>query len=125
MDSSSIIDYAEGRVFKFEEERSIQPSFLETFDYAGPRQRVSYQMNAFAAVFHFSGLPDTGIVWVDYIPSQKLLELKALKYYFQTFRNEGIFQEDRKLWHYITPIENKENFIGIRDIIGLDIKIMD
>jgi len=92
MDTSSI-DYAEGRVFDFEDESTIQPSFLETFDYAGPRQRVSYQMNEFAAVCPFSGLPDTGIVWVDYIPRQKLLELKALKYYFLTFRNVGIFQE--------------------------------
>ena len=92
MDNSSI-DYAEGRVFDFEDESSIQPSFLETFDYAGPRQRVSYQMTEFTAVCPFSGLPDTGIVWVDYIPRQKLLELKALKYYFLTFRNVGIFQE--------------------------------
>ena len=92
MDTSSI-DYAEGRVFDFEDESTIQPSLLETFDYAGPRQRVSYQMNEFAAVCPFSGLPDTGLVWVDYIPRQKLLELKALKYYFLTFRNVGIFQE--------------------------------
>ena len=92
MDTSSI-DYAEGRVFDFEDESSIQPSYLETFEYEGPRQRVNYQMNEFAAVCPFSGLPDTGIVWVDYIPRQKLLELKALKYYFLTFRNVGIFQE--------------------------------
>jgi 7-cyano-7-deazaguanine reductase len=57
MDNSSI-DYAEGRVFDFEDESSIQPSFLETFDYAGPRQRVSYQMTEFTAVCPFSGLPD-------------------------------------------------------------------
>ena len=92
MDTSNI-EYAEGRVFDFEDESTIQPSLLETFDYAGPKQRVSYQMNEFAAVCPFSGLPDTGIVWVDYIPRQKLLELKALKYYFLTFRNVGIFQE--------------------------------
>ena len=92
MDTSSI-DYGEGRVFDFEDERSIQPSFQEKVEYAGHRQRVSYQMNEFATVCHFSGLPDPGIVWVDYIPRQKLLELKALKYYFLTFRNVGIFQE--------------------------------
>ena len=92
MDTSSI-DYAEGRVFDFVDESSIQTSFLETFDYAGPRQRVNYKMKEFAAVCPFSGLPDTGIVWVEYIPRQKLLELKALKYYFLTFRNVGIFQE--------------------------------
>jgi len=30
---------------------------------------------------------------VDYVPKQKLVELKALKYYFLSFRNVGIFQE--------------------------------
>ena len=92
MDTLSV-NYAEGRVFDFVDESSIKTSFLETFDYVGPRQRVNYKMKEFAAVCPFSGLPDTGIVWVEYIPRQKLLELKALKYYFLTFRNVGIFQE--------------------------------
>ena len=87
------IEYAEGRVISFEDEGAIQPNFLEIFTYTGPRQHVSYQMNEFAAVCPFSGLPDTGIVWVEYIPRQKLVELKALKYYFLSFRNVGIFQE--------------------------------
>ncbi len=88
MDKSNI-DYAEGRVFSFEDESAIQPGFLETIEYLGPRQYVSYQMNEFAAVCPFSGLPDTGIVWVEYVPKQKLVELKALKYYFLSFRNVG------------------------------------
>jgi len=58
------IGYAEGRVISFEDECAIQPSFLEIFTYTGPRQHVSYQMNEFAAVCPFSGLPDTGIIWV-------------------------------------------------------------
>ena len=93
MDKSSI-DYAEGRVFSFDAESAIRPDFLQTIDYSGPRQRISYQMNEFAAVCPFSGLPDTGIVWVDYIPQNKLVELKSLKYYFISFRNVGIYLED-------------------------------
>ena len=93
MDASSI-DYAEGRVFSFDDESVIRPDYLQTIDYSGPRQRISYQMNEFAAVCPFSGLPDTGIVWVDYIPQNKLVELKSLKYYFISFRNVGIYQED-------------------------------
>ena len=92
MDTSNI-EYAEDRVFSFEDESAIRPSFLETFAYSGPRQHVSYKMNEFTAVCPFSGLPDTGIVWVEYIPRHKLVELKALKYYFLSFRNVGIFQE--------------------------------
>ena len=93
MDGSSI-DYAEGWVFTFDVESAIRLDFLQTIDYSGPRQRISYQMNEFAAVCPFSGLPDTGIVWVDYIPQIKLVELKSLKYYFISFRNIGIYQED-------------------------------
>ena len=52
MDTSSI-DYAEGRVFTFEDESAIQPGFLETIEYSGPRQHVSYQMNEFASVCPF------------------------------------------------------------------------
>ena len=90
---TSIREYAEGRVFSFENESAIRPGFLETIEYLGPRQHVSYQMNEFSAVCPFSGLPDIGIVWVDYVPDQKLVELKALKYYLLSYRNVGIFQE--------------------------------
>ena len=38
-------------------------------------------------------------------------------------KGEGIFQDDKRLWHYVTPITTDNNYIGIRDIIGLDIKI--
>jgi hypothetical protein len=34
---------------------------------------------------------------------------------------EGIFQEDKKLWHYVEKIESINNFIGYRDILGFDI----
>ena len=92
--NGSSIDYAEGRVFSSDDESTIRPDFLQTIDYSGPRQRISYQMNEFAAVCPFSGLPDTGKVWVDYIPQNKLVELKSLKYYFISLRNVDIFQED-------------------------------
>ena len=39
---------------------------------------------------------------------------------------EGIFQEDRELWHYITPFEcDNHHYLGYRDIIGIDITILD
>ncbi len=86
-------EYAEGRTFDFLKEDAIDPSLLETFSYHGPKQRVCYKMTEFSAVCPFSGLPDYGIVWVKYVPQDVLVELKSLKYYFQTFRNVGIFQE--------------------------------
>lgn len=34
---------------------------------------------------------------------------------------EGIYQEDIKQWHYVTPIQTSEEGIGYRDILGIDI----
>ena len=37
---------------------------------------------------------------------------------------QGIFQDDKELWHYVTPIECSSNkLIGYRDILGIDINI--
>ena len=90
----SIIDNEKGWVFSFDDESAIYMDYLQTIDYFGLRQMIRNQMDEFAAVCPFSGLPDTGIVWVDYIPQNKLVELKSLKYYFISFRNVGIYQED-------------------------------
>jgi len=92
MDVKSTV-YAEGKTFEILGEEAIQSKLLETFPYQGPRQRICYKMTEFAAVCPFSGLPDYGIVWIKYTPIQMLVELKSLKYYFQTFRHVGIFQE--------------------------------
>ena len=34
---------------------------------------------------------------------------------------EGIYQEDTKQWHYVTPIETVGKGIGFRDILGIDV----
>ncbi len=79
----------------------IQPNFLETFPYtlpelgklSVPEQLVKYETKEFSAVCPFSGLPDIATVCIEYIPDQKVLELKSLKYYFFSYRNVGIYQE--------------------------------
>lgn len=38
---------------------------------------------------------------------------------------EFLFQEDKHLWHDITPIRSKENYYGYRDILGFDLKIIE
>lgn len=39
------------------------------------------------------GAPDFGTIVITYVPAERCLELKALKYYMIGFRNEGIFYE--------------------------------
>ncbi len=84
---------AEGKIFNHESEDSIRNDFLETIDYAGNPQEITYETEEFSAVCPFSGLPDIAFVSIRYIPSGKLIELKSLKYYFISFRNVGIYQE--------------------------------
>lgn len=84
---------AEGKTFNFEDENSIRDNFLETIDYEGNPQEITYETDEFSAVCPFSGLPDIGRVVMVYVPDRKLVELKSLKYYFVSFRNVGIYQE--------------------------------
>ena len=101
--------YAEGRVLDFQGEDKIGTQLLETFPYDGPRQRILYETKEFSAVCPFNGLPDYATVRFEYIPSNKIVELKSLKYYLVSFRPVGIFQEPvtarmyRDLYKLLSP----------------------
>lgn len=84
---------AEGKKFKFESEKAICTDFLETIDYKGATQDITYETDELSAVCPFSGLPDYGILMINYVPDKKIIELKSLKYYIISFRNVGIYQE--------------------------------
>lgn len=84
---------AEGKVLQFKSPDTVDTTILETFPYSGPKQRVQYSTNEFTAVCPFSGLPDIGTVTIDYMPDNKCVELKSLKYYLLSYRDVGIYQE--------------------------------
>lgn len=84
---------AEGKTLNFLSPDVIDTQVLETFAYEGPRQRISYTTTEFSAVCPFSGLPDIGKVVIEYVPNQKCVELKSLKYYYLSYRDVGIYQE--------------------------------
>lgn len=60
------------------------------------RQVVRYETEPgeFTALCPFSGLPDYGVVRIDYVPGSWILELKSLKYYLVSWRQIGAAQED-------------------------------
>jgi 7-cyano-7-deazaguanine reductase len=60
------------------------------------RQTVTYETEPgeFSALCPFSGLPDSGIVRVEYVPGDWIVELKSLKYYLISWRDIGVTQED-------------------------------
>ena len=75
---------------------------------------------------------------VDYIVSALVLNKKNIKggksiiynenkqemYNTYIDENEFIFQNDSDLWHDITKIESDGNYVGYRDILGFDIKLL-
>ncbi len=74
---------------------AITPAVLETFpyEYPGKDVAVDIETDEFTAVCPWSGLPDFGTVKIRYLPGDRILELRALKYYLLSYRNVGIFQE--------------------------------
>lgn len=54
---------------------------------------ITHVNEEFTSVCPKTGLPDFGIITINYIPDKVCLELKSLKYYFLEFRDKGIFYE--------------------------------
>lgn len=68
---------------------------IETFPNPAPHRNytISHTTHEFTSVCPKTGQPDFATVELDYIADQKCIELKSLKFYYQSFRNEGIFFE--------------------------------
>ena len=69
---------------------------LEVFDNSFPNRDyiIVHKANEFTSVCPKTGQPDFGVITISYIAKKKCVELKSLKYYLQSFRNEGIFYEN-------------------------------
>ncbi len=85
--------FAEGLTLPFVGPEHVNVSVLETFGYDGPDQEIVTETDEFSAVCPYSGLPDFATLTLRYMPSDKCIELKSLKYYVTSYRNVGIFQE--------------------------------
>ncbi|QSZ28400.1 NADPH-dependent 7-cyano-7-deazaguanine reductase QueF [Aceticella autotrophica] len=73
----------------------IDSEILETTVYEYPEKDtvIEYNTEEFSSVCPWTGLPDNARLTIKYIPSDKLVELKSLKYYLTSYRNVGILQE--------------------------------
>ncbi|AFJ01228.1 NADPH dependent preQ0 reductase [Methylophaga frappieri] len=75
---------------------STQPSKqLETFDNATPERDYTIHIETpeFTCLCPKTGQPDFATIKIDYVPDLKCVELKSLKLYFWSFRDEGGFHE--------------------------------
>jgi len=75
---------------------SSQPGkTLETFDNPNPERdfHIHMEIPEFTCLCPKTGQPDFATLYLDYIPEQQCVELKSLKLYIWSFRNEGAFHE--------------------------------
>lgn len=68
---------------------------LKCFDNPNPGRSyvIEHAADEFTSVCPETGHPDFGSVTLSYIPGDACVELKSLKLYYQSFRNEGIYYE--------------------------------
>ena len=75
---------------------STKPSKeLETFDNPQPGRDFTIKIDVpeFTCLCPKTGQPDFATIKIAYVPNQKCVELKALKLYMWSFREEGAFHE--------------------------------
>jgi 7-cyano-7-deazaguanine reductase len=69
---------------------------IETFPNPHPDREytIRIRMPEFTCLCPKTGQPDFATLHLEYIPDQACLELKSLKLYIWSFRDEGAFHED-------------------------------
>lgn len=75
---------------------TAQPSkTLETFANPCPQRdfHIHMEIPEFTCLCPKTGQPDFAVLYLDYIPDQLCVELKSLKLYTWSFRDEGCFHE--------------------------------
>ena len=68
---------------------------LETFPNPNPRRsyEISMECPEFTCLCPRTGQPDFATIRIRYVPNRLCVELKSLKLYVWSFRNEGHFHE--------------------------------
>ena len=69
---------------------------LEVVSNAHPDRdyEVAMTVPEFTCLCPMTGQPDFATIRIRYVPDQHLVELKSLKLYLWSYRNEGAFHED-------------------------------
>ena len=74
---------------------SMPSKSLESFPNPSPRRDylIRMQIPEFTCLCPRTGQPDFATLLLDYVPDRKCVELKSLKLYIWSYRNEGAFHE--------------------------------
>ena len=68
---------------------------LDTFPNprAGREYHIAFECPEFTCLCPLTGQPDFATISIDYVPEELCVELKSLKLYLWSFRDEGAFHE--------------------------------
>lgn len=71
------------------------PAIIETFDNPNPDRNylITHTATEFTSLCPVTGQPDFGKFTFRYVADKTCIELRSLKQYLQSFRNEGIYYE--------------------------------
>jgi 7-cyano-7-deazaguanine reductase len=77
-------------------EKAIEEAKLELWENPHPNRdyEISISFPEFTCLCPRSGYPDFATISITYIPDKKIVELKSLKLYLNSFRNTYISHED-------------------------------
>ncbi|MBF2066696.1 MAG: NADPH-dependent 7-cyano-7-deazaguanine reductase QueF [Calothrix sp. C42_A2020_038] len=98
-------------------EREIAEGQLITFPNPriGRRYNINITLPEFTCKCPFSGYPDFATIYVSYIPDTKVVELKALKLYINSYR-------DRYISHEESANQILDDFVAACDPLELTVK---
>lgn len=76
-------------------EKAVYPP-IEIWGNLNPHRdyTITVKVEEFTSVCPKTGLPDFGVITIEYIPNAVCIELKAFKYYMLSYRNVGMFYEN-------------------------------
>jgi 7-cyano-7-deazaguanine reductase len=77
-------------------ERAIEEGNLITFPNPRPGRHyeISISLPEFTCKCPFSGYPDFATLYVTYVPNERVVELKAIKLYVNSYRDKYISHEE-------------------------------
>lgn len=77
-------------------EREIEEGKLITFPNPRPGRRydIHITLPEFTCKCPFSGYPDFATIYVSYVPDERVVELKAIKLYINSYRERYISHEE-------------------------------
>ena len=67
---------------------------IECWENQYPGYDIEISIPEYTAICPKTGLPDFGIIYINYVPDKWCLELKSLKEYINAYRSLGIFYEN-------------------------------